>query len=370
MPLDDIEVAVVGGGMVGSSIALGLARLGRKVVVFDEGDSAIRAARANFGLVWVQGKGQGMPAYTTLTKQAARQWCAFSRDLFEKTGVDVEYKLTGGLAFSVGQEEFDAQSRKIEALKLGDPQHELEMIDRQELQKLLPRLPLGQRVVGAIYGKEDGEANPLKLLYAMRIWSKKLGVVIRSGERVVALEESGQKVTLVTGGTRYHARMVIIAAGLGTTHLSEGVGVPVDIQPLRGHLVVTERATAVLNVPAGGLRQAANGTFMIGSSSENAGMDDVADPMACSPFLRRALDIAPGLRDLKVVRIWAGLRTMTKDGSPVYETTPSGRIHIVGCHSAVTLAPIHAGELARSIIAGTLKQDYLPFTSERFHAAA
>ena len=96
----------------------------------------------------------------------------------------------------------------------------------------------------------------------------------------------------------------------------------------------------------------------------------MADPAACGPFLRRALEIIPGLKNLNVVRIWAGLRTMTKDGNPVYETTPSGRVHIIGCHSAVTLAPIHAGELALSLHEGSLKQNYAPFTSERFLAQA
>ncbi len=49
------EVAVVGGGMIGAALAYGLARRDRKVVMLDEGDTALRAARGNFGLIWVQG---------------------------------------------------------------------------------------------------------------------------------------------------------------------------------------------------------------------------------------------------------------------------------------------------------------------------
>ncbi|SDN42641.1 FAD-binding oxidoreductase [Ensifer sp. YR511] len=370
MPSHTIDVAVIGGGMVGSAVALGLARLGRKVLVFDEGDAAIRAARANFGLVWVQGKGQGMPAYTTLTKRAAKQWLTFQRALFESTGIDVEHKLTGGLSFCVGQEEFETQSRRIEALHRADPQHEMKMIDRHELQKLLPRLPLGERVAGAVYGKEDGEANPLKLLHAMKIWMKLLGVEVLAGERVLAIEDNTASTRIVTETGHYQASMTVVAAGLGTTGLSKSIGMQVDIQPLRGHLVVTERAERILAVPAGGLRQAANGTFMIGSSSEHAGMNDSADPLACGPFLRRAMSIVPSLRRLEVVRIWAGLRTMTKDGNPVYDTTSTGRVHVVGCHSAVTLAPVHAGELAQALAEGAVRERYSPFRSGRFDAAA
>ncbi|MBD9597312.1 FAD-binding oxidoreductase [Ensifer sp. ENS05] len=365
-----IDVAVIGGGMVGSAIALGLARLGRKVVVFDEGDAAIRAARANFGLVWVQGKGRGMPAYTTLTKRAARQWANFQHELMSSTGIDVEYRRTGGLSFCVGHEEFETQSRRVDAMRREDPQHEMEMIDRHELEKLLPGVPLGESVTGAVFGKDDGEANPLKLMHAIKTWTNRLGVVFRSGERVVALEDGARATRIVTDVGRYEASTTVIAAGLGTTKLSNCVGLPVDIQPLRGHLVVTERAQPILKMPAGGLRQAANGTFMIGSSSEDAGMDDRVDPLACGPFLKRALSIVPSVGKLQVVRIWAGLRTMTMDGNPVYDTTTTGRVHVVGCHSAVTLSPVHAGELALSLSEGSVRQVYSQFSSGRFHAAA
>ena len=61
---DDYEVAVVGGGLLGSAIAWGLGRLGQRVCVLDEGDVSKRASRANFALVWVQSKGLGLPEYT------------------------------------------------------------------------------------------------------------------------------------------------------------------------------------------------------------------------------------------------------------------------------------------------------------------
>ena len=66
----DYDVAVVGGGLLGSAIAWGLGRIGKRVAVLDEGDIAKRASRANFALVWVQSKGLGMPAYTSWTVRA------------------------------------------------------------------------------------------------------------------------------------------------------------------------------------------------------------------------------------------------------------------------------------------------------------
>ena len=66
------DALVVGGGLVGSSVAFGLAERGLRVAVLDEGDRAQRAARTNFGLVWVQTKGDGMPAYMRWTRRSAR----------------------------------------------------------------------------------------------------------------------------------------------------------------------------------------------------------------------------------------------------------------------------------------------------------
>ena len=85
----DYDVAVVGGGLLGSAIAWGLGRLGKKVAVLDEGDITKRASRANFALVWVQSKGLGMPAYTVWTVQASQAWGRLASELKQQTGLDV-----------------------------------------------------------------------------------------------------------------------------------------------------------------------------------------------------------------------------------------------------------------------------------------
>jgi len=75
---DAHDFAVVGGGLVGSAIAWGLARLGQRVIVLDQGDFAYRASRGNFALVWVQSKGLGMPEYAGWTKRSSDGWAGFA----------------------------------------------------------------------------------------------------------------------------------------------------------------------------------------------------------------------------------------------------------------------------------------------------
>ncbi|MGB5707662.1 MAG: FAD-dependent oxidoreductase, partial [Arenicellales bacterium] len=84
------EFAIVGGGILGISIAWGLQRMGRDVMVIDEGDFAFRASRGNFGLVWVQGKGDGLPDYARWTLRSASLWPDFADELEDTTGIKLE----------------------------------------------------------------------------------------------------------------------------------------------------------------------------------------------------------------------------------------------------------------------------------------
>src|SRR5262245_29669159 len=83
------DAIVIGGGLVGSAIAYGLARAGLKTALVDEGDVAFRASRGNFGLVWVQSKGDGAPHYQRWTRQSADEWPLIAEELATKTGISV-----------------------------------------------------------------------------------------------------------------------------------------------------------------------------------------------------------------------------------------------------------------------------------------
>src|SRR2546427_6769071 len=89
------DVIVIGGGLVGTAVAYGLALVGRNVTVLDEGDDVFRASRGNFGLIWVHGKGRGVPPYAHWTRESARQWPALAPRLHDETGIDGQLKQPG-----------------------------------------------------------------------------------------------------------------------------------------------------------------------------------------------------------------------------------------------------------------------------------
>src|SRR3982751_6773498 len=126
---------VIGGGLVGSAVAYGLARRGLKVALLDEGDVAYRASRGNFGLVWVQSKGLGVPEYQRWTRQSSTLWDDFAVELKGETGVDVAHEHRGGVHICITEKDFTERRKAMEQLHLesGETRFQYEMLDHAAL---------------------------------------------------------------------------------------------------------------------------------------------------------------------------------------------------------------------------------------------
>src|SRR5436305_4364193 len=161
------DAIVIGGGLVGSAIAYGLAREGLRLALVDEGDVAYRASRGNFGLVWVQSKGDGAPHYQRWTRQSADEWPALAEELATTTGIAVGHRRPGGLHLCLDEPELAARRAMMERMRAqsGNFGFDYRMLDRGELVDLLPGL--GPAVIGASWTPYDGHANPLNLLHAL-----------------------------------------------------------------------------------------------------------------------------------------------------------------------------------------------------------
>ena len=151
--MEHSDVVVVGAGIIGASIACGLLRQGKKVILLDGGGSAQRASLGNFGLVWVQGKGQGARHYTEWCHQASAEYPDFSEHLLEETGIDINYRKLGGLVLCHGQEEYEKRVAVLERLRRESRNevYDCEMLDRRTVQGLIPNLELGPNILGAYF---------------------------------------------------------------------------------------------------------------------------------------------------------------------------------------------------------------------------
>ncbi|SEB43898.1 Glycine/D-amino acid oxidase [Nitratireductor aquibiodomus] len=371
----DFDAIVIGAGTVGAAIGYGLGLRKWRVLVLDGADTDFRAARANFGLVWSQGKGRGMPAYQMLTKRSSDMWPEFHRELRDTTGgMAIDYQHSGGIAFCMGDEGLEERQTLIAALHaehiafcpdIGEP--DVEMLTRDEVQGLMPELRLGNRVSGASFGKRDGHVNPLQLLSALHKAIRIQGGEIRGNTVVEDIRPGTGGYEVRSGRARWRAERVIIAAGIASGDLGRLVGLNVPVRAQRGQVLVTQRLAPLLPLPCSGLRQTAEGTIMIGATKEEVGADVSATTRASAWLSRKTVEIAPDLARAQLVRHWSGLRIMTPDGHPVYaQSEEHPGIFVASCHSGVTLAAVHASELAGHIAAGALPANYETFHHRRF----
>jgi glycine/D-amino acid oxidase-like deaminating enzyme len=366
------DVAVIGGGLVGAAIAYGLAGRGARLVVLDEGDIAYRASRGNFGLVWVQSKGQGMPAYGAWTLGSAQAWPRLAGELLESTGIDVRLEQPGGLSVLLSEREVESRVDDMRRMlaQPGMPQYEWRLLDRHELRDLVPGI--GPAVLGAVYCRHDGHVNPLKLLLALHTALKLRGGEYRAQHGVSTIAPlSGGGFELVTSGGTLHAECIVLASGLGNARLAPQVGLHAAVRPQRGQILVLERLQSLLEYPMATLRQTDEGTILVGDSQEEADFRETVGLPVLATLAERAVTTCPALAAARVVRTWAALRVLSNDGFPIYEQSlryPGA--FLATCHSGVTLAAAHAFELAPAIATNALPLSLAAFSARRFDVQA
>ena len=363
----DYDTIVVGGGLVGAALAYGLTQPGLDVALLDEGDIAFRAALGNFGLVWVQSKGDGRPEYARWTRRSADLWPGFAARLAEKTGINVGFQQPGGLQLCLSEAELAARAQFLERMhNQSGGGYEGRLLDRAETRALAPAI--GPSVAGALYCPQDGHVNPLLLLRALHTAAQKNGLTYLPGTPVVSVRRRGESY-LVRGsdGTEISGRRIVLAAGLGNASLAQGLGQWFPVKPQRGQIVVTQRTRRFLDLPTATVRQTGEGTVMIGDSKEDAGFNTGTTVDVSRTLAFGAISAFPHLAEVPVVRTWSALRVMSPDGFPIYQTWPDlPGVFALGCHSGVTLAAVHANVLAPAIAAGALPAETVAFRTERF----
>lgn len=364
----DAEVAVIGGGLVGACLAWGLARLGQRVTVLDEGDLAVRATRGNFALVWVQGKGLGLAPYSRWTLASSNAWATLQAELAADTGLDVCFERPGGFHVCLGENEMANRAATLARFHAqpGVADYRTEMLDRTQLSRYLPHL--GPRVAGASYCPVDGHVNSLRLFRALHLGFERHRVSYRPSHAVQGIEAHAGGFVITTPAGPVRAAKVVLAAGNANARLAPMVGLHAPMKPERGQIIVTERVRPFLRHPLSTVRQTDEGTVMIGDSREEGADPAQINRPINSVMAARAIEIFPMLGALNVVRSWRAIRVMPADGFPIYDQSAScPGAFIATCHSGVTLAAAHAYRLAPMIARGQLDDDEVgAFSARRF----
>ena len=360
------ESIVIGGGLVGSAIACGIAERGHSIAVLDGSDSDFRASRGNFGLIWVQGKGDTNPPYAHWTALAANQWPEFASELEAVTDVKINYQRCGGLDFCLGEDEWQDRSKEMAAVAENtDGGFEYQMLDYQALKQRVPEI--SEEVLGASYSSQDGHCNPLYLLRALHQKYQLAGGAYIGRHRVNDIVEMPDGFKIVCNSYQFTCERIVICAGLETQVLAQKLEMSIPVSPLRGQLLISERIKPFLNYATIQIRQTAEGSLQIGDSQENVGLDDGSSLDVIARLAKRAIRIFPHLKDVHLNRAWGALRVMTPDGLPIYHRSPmNSQAYAISCHSGVTLASIHRSHIAEWICGGEEHELISAFGASRF----
>lgn len=364
---NETDVAIIGGGLVGMSLAYGLLRQGKRVTVFDEGDQALRASRGNFGLVWVQGKGDTCPEYAQLSRLSARLWPALAANLQQDTGIDIELQQRGGLYVCLDQQSLQQRAEMLSKMQQNaDGDYPFEVLSVEQAREKEPAL--GPDIAGATWSPMDGHLNPLLLFRALHQAFELHGGTLINGQPVQHIQPQqtgGFEIQLDNHSLK--ADKVILAAGLGNKALAPQLGLHAPVEPNRGQVLITERLKPFISYPTGHVRQTGEGTVQLGDSKEDVGLDTGTTVEELGKIAARAIRMYPVLKKVRLIRSWGALRVMTPDGYPIYQQSalyPGA--YVVTCHSGVTLGAVHAGPLVDWLLGRDIDISLEAFSADRF----
>lgn len=362
----DSDYAIIGGGVVGLSVAWGLLGRGRSVTVIDGDDGSFRASRGNFGLVWVQSKGMSQPRYASWSQASAAAWRGFADELRDGTGEDPALRQDGGYDFHFSEETLAEAVARYEVLKAKlDGNYPYEVLGHNELRMEEPAI--GPKVVGAILHHQDGHANPLKLLRALAADVRRRGGRVLNGKTVQSVSRNDVFRIECTDGTIVEAARTVLSAGLGSAVLGPKLGFRAPIRPQRGQVLITEKLPKVFKRPSLITRQVDEGGVQIGATNEEVGHNDTVTVNGMAGLAAQAIAAYPMLAKAQLVRSWGALRVLSPDGLPIYQQSREmPGAYLVTCHSGVTLAAAHARFLPDWLEGTAQAPDLEVFSEDRF----
>ncbi|MDR7519739.1 MAG: FAD-dependent oxidoreductase [Armatimonadota bacterium] len=356
----EAEVVVIGAGAVGNSIAYHLAKRGKAVVIVDRRAPAAEASGANFGLVWVHSKEPWY--YMELSLISARLYPPLVAEL----DIDVELRQDGGLVLCMTDEEYEKGEAMI-ARQRQSPLFRGRMLSAREVHELQPGIT--PEIVGASWSPDDGDLNPIAYTLALARACERWGVRILPGTTVTDIERTDGRVTAVmTDRGRIATPIVVNAAGVQAPKIGEMVGHPLPVEPSRGQELITESAPPLLRYPMSGIRQMkTTGQFILGFTDEWVGFDKRTTMAGMTKIAANAVRKVPAVRHLRVIRSWAGLRPMPKDGLPLIgQLREVPGFYVAVGHSGITLSPMYGRALSELICDGTTALPIEPYHPCRF----
>jgi glycine oxidase len=359
------DVAIVGAGVIGLSLAWELRRRELAVVVVEKGEPGREASHAAGGmLAWCDDQ---LPApLVPLAELSAKLYPEFVREIEATSGVSVDLRTHGTIVFDHGE----PQLRQVACRRL----------TAKELVELEPDI---QPVSQNIQYWQEASVDPRILTQALAKAAKHRGAHVAHGEPALALETQAGRVTGVkTERALFSAPIVVNCGGAWAAQLSTPLDpTPSPTRPVKGQMLALvsregrtgadARASIVRHVvrtPEVYIIPRSDGRIVIGATVEEAGFDKRTDAATIQRLHRSAADVVPELAHARIHETWAGLRPGSPDNLPILGATSLPGYFVATGHyrDGIMLAPATACLVAKTICGEPLEYDLSRFSCSRF----
>ncbi|MGH2561472.1 MAG: NAD(P)/FAD-dependent oxidoreductase [Thermomicrobiales bacterium] len=366
------EVAVIGGGVIGCSVAYHLAQQGVAVTLLEQRGIASAASGASAGGVRQQGRD---PRELSFAIRSIAKW----RTLEDELAADVHFYREGHVQVIERAADLPEVDRRVAAQReLG---LDIRVVHAADLKELVPGI--ATHVVAGTYTADDGHANPILTTHAFANAARRHGAHIRVGSRVTRIHRRGGYVRgLSTTSGDVACDWLVLAAGAWSTMLAQQFDVSLPIELMGPQMIATTPVPPVLGQVVGALsrrlslKQLRGGNFIIGGGWP--GDVDMASGIA-TPRLESILGslvdssaIYPALRHVQVERAWVGVEALTVDEVPILGPLPGVENVTVATGFSghgFALSPIIGQVMAELIVDGAPSIPIDELTFERFARA-
>jgi glycine oxidase len=362
------DVAIVGGGVIGGSIAFELASEKLSVVVLDRQQPGCESSWAAAGMLSPGPDSPEAVPLVPLAKESMRLYPEFVSAIEDSSGQTTTYAREGTLEiFPAPQGDSERDRMVAEHRRLGLAAESISLDAARKLEK-----SLGPAAQAAVWLPEEATLDPRLLMDALLAATRRRGVEIRADCAVTDVLTQANRVTgVMAGGEKISAKFVVAAAGSFCGSIG-GLAPFAPTRPVRGQMVALRSGDTalrrVLRSARGYLVPRRDDRIIAGSTLEDAGFQKHVTPAGIEKILDAALELIPGLADAEILETWAGLRPGTPDNLPILGPTDIEGMWMATGHyrNGILLAPVTAKLIRNWILREQISLDTSIFSPLRF----
>ncbi|QCV55088.1 glycine oxidase ThiO [Thermoactinomyces vulgaris] len=358
------DVLIIGGGIIGSSIAYHLAKAKVKVVILEQDRAGAHASRAAAGMLGAQVEMHHPGPLADACLKSRSMFPELAEALREQTGLDIELNRSGLIKPARSEEEAAGLKERMKWQKAI-------WLDRKEC--LEKERGLGEEVIGGLFFSEEFQVSAPRLTQALIRAAQQQGAKLIEDCKVIDFcVENGRIRKVVTPHEEWAADTVVLAAGAWTGIASRRLGLNLPVYPVKGESFALKTTRPSLKHTIFGndvyIVPKANGEWIIGATEKEHQWDPGVTAEAVYRLIADASRYLPGVKELNISRMWASVRPGTPDKLPVIGRLENIDHCIVATghfRNGILLSP-WTGQVVARLILGETEEECLPFSPRRF----